>query len=179
MSTRSGALVGILWLLTISGASSQASSLDQDRLDMNAADSAQNAPYFVDSRFVVSAAAWCAQTISSSQAALRVSKRPEVRRIAMDAVATCKRVALQLASIERRKGWTLPPPDSFLYGRMSIEPSSDSDYISSQADHDRAAISLFNQELQVGRDKSVKALAQQQMTVLRRELQSIEDLPWS
>jgi hypothetical protein len=157
----------------VSGPASHASQVDQDGLDMNAADSALNAPYAVDSRFLVSASRLCAETVSDSVDILRASGSPEIRQIARTAAATCSRVGLMIGSLERQKGWTLPPPGSSLYGPVRTR-FSDRGYLASLAAQDRATIVLLSEEIAVGRDQRVKALAQREMESMRRELASIE-----
>lgn len=126
------AFVALLLLQAV--ASSYAA--DQDVLDTSAADSSQNAPVLVDSRFMVWAARRCSASLSSAQDTLRATGRPDVKGVALGVAMNCKRLGLTLASLARQKGWTLPPPESPLYGPMRAE-FSDSTYL---ARHERPVL---------------------------------------
>ncbi len=165
MSLQSPVIVGLF--LCLLGPGSRAA--DQGSLDMNAADSALNAPSVVDSRFVVAASRLCAATLSDARSMLLTSTRPETRRIATDLAVTCERFNLALASLERQKGWTLPPPGSNPYGAAGAD-LSESDYLTLQSANERELLSLAIHEADAGRDDEVRALARRGMQELQREL---------
>jgi len=164
-----GSAAGAVMLLMLG---THAFAIDSDRLDMNAADSTVNAPYLIDSRFVVQASRLCAASSRQSRDAMRSSGRAEVKRLAREAILNCKQLSLKLASLQREKGWTLPPPDSMRYGPIPLD-YSDSGYIANQAADYKAILALFNGEAIAGRDEAVKALAKRESSPLQRAADSL------
>ena len=143
-----------------------------ERLDMNAADDTQNAPHRVDSRFMVTAARRCSMAATEARDILLTSDRTDVRRLASTAAAESRRLGAALASVERQKGWTLPPPGTSPY--ESSVSLSDHVYLQAQSDNNRALLDLFEQEAVFGRDGTVNRLVRRELPALRRELAAVE-----
>lgn len=148
---------------------------DSDRLDMNAADSTLNAPSMVDSRFVVQASRVAAAALSQARAALRYSDRPVVQNAARETAFNCKRIGLALASLERQKGWTLPPPAAALYGPTKRH-YSDASYLAAQSDNERTMIVLYGDAETAARDNDVRALVKRELPKLQQQLDSLNAL---
>jgi hypothetical protein len=149
-----------------------ANSLDANSLDMNAADDAQNAPYRVDSQFVVAATGRCAASTDHAREVLGHSGGAEVRRVALNAAATCDRLGVAFAAVERQKGWTLPPPGDALYRIPAV--LTDASYLRAQSAADRALVALFETEAVAGHDATLEALVTRELPALRRELAGAE-----
>jgi putative membrane protein len=130
-----------------------------------------------DQQFAMQAAASDQFEIQSSQAALKISRNPSVRRFAQRMIDAHTQTTQQLSQITATKGMALQPAlepaqQKMLADLQAVSPGRafDRAYLNDQVVGHQAAVTVFQNEIANGSDPDLKDFAQRTLPIIQGHL---------
>jgi putative membrane protein len=137
----------------------------------------------VDKDFATKAAQAGIAEVAEARLALKNSTRPDVQNFARRMIADHTKAGDQLKSIASSQGLALPgdpsPEDQQAMTKLGSLSGEDFDraYIESQVSAHEAAVGLFTQESEQGKDAQFRSFASSTLPTLKDHYQMIKSLP--
>jgi predicted outer membrane protein len=127
-----------------------------------------------DREFAGAVASSARRQVADADAALRESRRADVKKVASMVRDGAERIGRRLAAIGATVGSSVASGDAL--AKRTTFTYSDGAFITDQIEMQRNAIGLFQRECQVGADVGLKRFANLTLPALRRNLQELQEL---